>query len=66
MEFIDYKKYERDTMRGKRIAFLCLGILVGFINNSTAQETKEITCTGKVLNARGRPVTGAKVGVYEM
>lgn len=52
-------------MRRNRIAVSCLGILVSFINHSTAGETKEITCTGRVVNVQGRPIAEAKVSLYE-
>ncbi|MHC4752914.1 MAG: hypothetical protein ACYTFW_23965, partial [Planctomycetota bacterium] len=52
-------------MRKQRIAVLCFGILVSFINHSTAQETKEITCTVKVVDLNAQPVLGAEVVAYE-
>jgi protocatechuate 3,4-dioxygenase beta subunit len=54
-------------MRGKnRMAVLCLAILISFINYSHAQQAKEITCTGKVVDAQGQPITGAKVKLYKV
>jgi len=53
-------------MRGKRITILCLGILIGLINHSTAQDIKEVTCTGKVTDVRGKPVNGAKVQLFRI
>lgn len=40
-------------------------LLVGFINHSIAQEAKEITCTGKVVDSKARPLAGAEVAAYE-
>ncbi len=53
-------------MRRNWITFLPLVFLVSFINNSNAQEIKEITCTGKVVDAQGQPIADARVRLYEM
>lgn len=53
-------------MRGKWIAVLCLGFILFIINYSTAQQTKEVTCAGKVVNTTGEPIAGAKVGLYKL
>jgi protocatechuate 3,4-dioxygenase beta subunit len=54
-------------MRGKnRMAVLSLAILISFINYSYAQEAKEVTCTGKVINAQGEPIPHAKVKLYKV
>ncbi len=54
-------------MRGKnRMAVLCLGILISFINYLYAQEAKEVTCTGKVVNVQGEPISDAKVKLYKV
>lgn len=54
-------------MRGRsRLGVLSLAILINFVNYSYAQETKEITCTGKVVDAQGEPIPDAKVGLYKV
>jgi len=50
----------------KKIGILCLILLVCFVNHSTAQQTKRVTFTGKVVDGLGRPIAGAKVASYEM
>ncbi len=52
-------------MRKNRLAILCLVLLVSFVTLSTARETKEITCTGKVMDSKARPLAGAEVAAYE-
>jgi protocatechuate 3,4-dioxygenase beta subunit len=52
-------------MRGKWIILFCLGLLFLSTNRSIAQEPNKVTCTGKVIDAQGQPVTGAKVFLYE-
>ena len=52
-------------MRRNWITILPLVLLVSFMNNSNAQEIKEITCTGKVINAESQPITDVKVSLYE-
>jgi len=47
-------------------ALLCLGLVVCLLNSSPAREPEEITCTGKVVDAQGRPIAEAKVTAYEM
>lgn len=53
-------------MRKKKITILIIGILAGFTHYAVAGETKKVTCKGKLLDAQGRPVAGAKVTAYEM
>jgi protocatechuate 3,4-dioxygenase beta subunit len=53
-------------MRRNGITILCLVLLVGIINHSSAEEAKQITCTGKVVDDQGRPIAGAKVALHEM
>ena len=53
-------------MRGKWIAVLCLGLFLSIVNYSTAQPAKEVTCSGKVVDTDGKPVTGAKVSLYKL
>jgi len=52
-------------MRRNWITILPLVLLVSFVNLSTARETKEITCTGKVVDSNARPLAGAEVAAYE-
>ena len=49
-------------MRGKWIAVLCIGFFLTIANYSTAQQAKEITCSGNVVNVAGEPIAGAQVG----
>ena len=44
---------------------LCLVLLLGIINNSTAEEVKRIIYTGKVIDYNARPVEGATVVCYK-
>jgi protocatechuate 3,4-dioxygenase beta subunit len=54
-------------MRWKnRMTVLGLAILISFINYSYAQEAKEISCTGKVVDAQGQPIPDAKVRLYKV
>jgi hypothetical protein len=53
-------------MRARRTVFICLVLIAGFAGHSIARETEKITCTGKVVDAQGQPVTGAKVGLYTL
>jgi len=40
---------------------VAVGILMCFVGSVLAQDTGQITCTGKVVDTQGRPVAGAKV-----
>ena len=55
-------------MRRNNAMFLwmCLAIVAAivFVSHAVAAETKEITCTGKVVDAEGQPIKGAKVALY--
>ena len=55
-------------MRRNKPAFrwMCLVILVGITNHIIAEEAKEITCTGKVVDEKGEPITGAKISLYQV
>ncbi|MHC4395682.1 MAG: carboxypeptidase regulatory-like domain-containing protein [Planctomycetota bacterium] len=53
-------------MRKDRIGVFCLAVIVCFAGGLAAEEAKQITCTGKVIDAAGRPVGGAKVKLYEL
>ncbi len=56
-------------MRRNKAAFLrfCLMAMVAFvpISLSAAEETKEIVCNGKVVDAEGRPVDRVKFALYQ-
>jgi protocatechuate 3,4-dioxygenase beta subunit len=53
-------------MHAGKTVFLCLILIAGLAGHSIARETETITCTGKVVDAQGRPVAGAKVGLYTL
>ena len=53
-------------MRRNGAALLCLGLVMYLSSYSAALERKEMICTGKVVDAGGRPVTGAKVGFHQI
>ncbi len=52
-------------MRRNWMTILPLVLLVSFVNLSTAEELKKITCTGKVVDSKARPLVGAEVAAYE-
>jgi len=51
-------------MRGKWIILFCLGLLFISTSRSIAQDPEEVTCTGKIMNAEGKPINKAKVILY--
>ncbi|MHC4207837.1 MAG: hypothetical protein ACYSTT_24550, partial [Planctomycetota bacterium] len=55
-------------MRKNIAAFLwiCLAIVVVITSQSVAEETKEITCTGKVLDEQNNPIAGTRVTLYQV
>jgi protocatechuate 3,4-dioxygenase beta subunit len=57
-------------MRRNKAAFLwmCLAIVAAivFISHAVAEEAKEIACTGKVVDTKGRPIAGARVILYRI
>ncbi len=53
-------------MRKKWTIILCLALLTNIINYSSAQEANQITCTGKVVDNQGKPLTGVKVSLHVM
>ncbi len=53
-------------MRKYKFAFFCFGLLFIFTNHLLAQQSKKVTCTGKVVDEQGLPIAGAKVAAYEM
>jgi len=56
----------RILMRRNGAALLCLGLVMYLSSYSAAREPKEMICTGKVVDAGGRPVAGAKVGFHQI
>ena len=50
----------------QKIVAISLVFLVCFINHATAQQTKQVAFTGKVVDDLGQPIAGAKVTTYEM
>ena len=49
---------------GTVILGVCLAIVFGFAGQAAAEEAKEITCTGKIVDSDGQPLEGAKVALY--
>jgi len=43
-----------------------LVFLVCFFNHAAAQQAKQVTFRGKIVDRVGRPTAGAKVTAYEM
>jgi len=52
-------------MRRNLLSILCLVLPLSIINHSIAQETKQITCTGKIVDSNAQPLAGAEVAAYE-
>ena len=53
-------------MRRNWITILYSVLLLSIINSSIAEETKKITCTGKIIDYSARPVEGAIVVCYQV
>jgi protocatechuate 3,4-dioxygenase beta subunit len=58
-------------MRKNWIKILCSGLVFIFPavlvhSQGTEKKEKQVTCTGKVVDEQGQPVTGAKVSLIEM
>ena len=55
-------------MRRNKAAFLWMGLAIVtaivFISHAVAEETKEITCTGKVVDAQKQALEGARIALY--
>jgi len=55
-------------MRRYKMKVLCEALMIVvaivFINQAIAGQTKEITCSGKVVDNDGRPIAKAKVALY--
>ena len=45
---------------------MCLAIVVGITGQAVAEKTKEITCAGKVVDAEGQPIAGARLSLYQI
>jgi len=52
--------------------FLCIGLTIIVLfdfasaRNAESKDTKQVTCTGKVIDEQGRPVAGVEVALHEM
>ncbi len=64
--FVKWEPQRRITMRKNQIAVLCFGLFSCFVNQLIAEQAKSISCSGRIVNAQGRPIAGAKVRWYEM
>ena len=59
-------------MRMMWIATLCLGLAMNIITSPAQaqstenKETKQVTCTGKIVDEQGRPMAGVTISLYEM
>ena len=62
-------------MRSKQTVILCLILVIllvigiagiNFAKGTLAEPAREITCTGKVTDAAGKPVADAKVRLYKL
>ena len=53
-------------MRRNRGTILFFVLLACIINHSSAEEAKQITCSGKVADNQNRPLAGVKVTLHEM
>ncbi len=53
-------------MYDRRIIAISLLFTLGFVSYSSGQEAQKITCSGKVIDSNGQPVSGAKVSLYRM
>jgi len=56
-------------MRRNRVAISCLSLTIIFITGlarAQSEEAKQVTCTGRVVDAQDRPIAGVKVALHEM
>jgi len=56
-------------MRRNWTKFLCLGLTIIFVTGlapARSEQAKQITCTGKVVDAQDKPTADAKVTLYEI
>ncbi len=49
----------------KNVAILSLIALFSLVGSTNAQEAKEVTFSGRVVDSQGQPITGAKVTLYD-
>jgi uncharacterized GH25 family protein len=53
-------------------AILCIGLAIFFYSDFTcclsaeSKDTRQITCTGKIVDEHGRSIAGANVGLYKL
>ena len=53
-------------MRRKLITVLCISLILPLVNSTVAQEAKQTTFSGRVINAKGESIAGAKVNCYQI
>ena len=56
-------------MRRNCVAISCLALTIIFLTGlarAQNEQTKQITCTGKVVDDQNRPIAGVKVALHEM
>jgi len=56
-------------MRRNWTTVSCLGLTIIFVAGlapARSEQSKQITCTGKVVDTQGRPITNAKVKLYKL
>ncbi len=56
-------------MRRNWTKFLCLGLTIIFVTGlapARSEQAKQVTCTGKVVDAQDKPTADAKVTLYEI
>jgi len=59
-------------MRRNRIVVSCMALAIFFVaglNNTRSAErekTKQVTCTGKVVDEQGNPITGTRIRLYQV
>jgi protocatechuate 3,4-dioxygenase beta subunit len=55
-------------MRRKKTAFLwmCVAIVIGIAGHAIAEEVKEVTFAGKVIDEQGKPIAGARLSLYQV
>ncbi|MBN2182383.1 MAG: carboxypeptidase regulatory-like domain-containing protein [Sedimentisphaerales bacterium] len=53
-------------MSTKWTSLICIIVIVGLVGYSVGQEKEKITCTGKVVDSDGRPISGTKVSLYNL
>ena len=59
-------------MRRNSVVVSCLALVILFCvglndaRSAESKETEQVTCSGKIVDEQGRPVVGAKVGLYKL